>query len=228
MITMSKRYLLVGVFLAIAVLITSVSGAPVTGVATKVSAGNFTVPVVGIAGTDVWVNFGLVSGTDMQTWGTGNITVTGAAMNVDIIGAPLIGGQTFYYVACDGTGCGNERSVVLPAVTPLPQTTFGNTLKNITQTRFAPLNLGYQVIQGYITPTSWSVFWGLFFFAIMIGFWLRTRSVRLIAILGIIIAPFIMNPTVGLYLGIPLEGQQLAQGLLWAGIAGMFLSFIRR
>jgi hypothetical protein len=214
--------------LLLALVIPMVSAAPTAGAATAVSAGNFTVPVAGITGTDFWVNYGQYSGDNMLTWGTGNITASGAAQNVDIIGAPIIGESTLYYIACDATGCSAENSVVIPSITPLPQTTFGNALRNITQNRFNVQMVGYQIIQGYITPSGWTVFWGLFFFGIMLGTWLRTRSVRLIAILGICISPFIMNPATGLFLGIPLEGQQLASGLLWASLAGVLLSFIRR
>jgi uncharacterized sodium:solute symporter family permease YidK len=62
----------------------------------------------------------------------------------------------------------------------------------------------------------------------MIGIWSRTRSVRLIAILGVIVAPFVMYGTQGLYLGVPSTGILLVKGLLAAAVAGILVVFMRR
>ena len=212
------------ILLGLLLLIQVTSAVPNTGAATLIGSNNFTVAITASDGGDTWVVWGGVSGNEIfgsqiQS-GDGSLTV---------YGAPLIGGETLYYQACDSTGCGNERSLTLLAVTPLPTPTFGNAYKNITASHFALDSLSPNLVTGYlatgITPT---LLWGIMGVFIIFGMWMRTRSVRLPLIIGLTISAFILNPTQGLMMGQPIAFQIFAQGAMAAAFAGVLLVLIKK
>jgi hypothetical protein len=217
------------VLLAIITMITAVSAGPNTGVASAVGSNNFTVAITASDGGDVWVVWGGMPGNELF----GSQIQTGDS-SLTVYGAPLIGGQTIWYQACDSTGCGNERTLTLLAITPIPTSTFGNAYRNLTARHFALDSIAPNILPGYtatgVTPT---ILWGIMFFFIFFGFWFRTRSVRMVVVLGILMAAFIAAPVIGTAAGplgfnLPVMFEYVAQGFLAVAIAGILISFIRK
>lgn len=202
------------------------SATPITGAATDITSNGFNVSVTGVTGTDCWVIWG--DGAGLENWATANATATAGSASIQVIGAPIYGSEKVYYIACDPTGCGNEQTTTIATVTPVPQTTYGILMKNITNSRFDPKVIISSLGSGYTANAPFVVIIGIALFFYMIGQWMRTRSVRLIAIVGVLLAPFVMLGSNGLYLGIPSVGVMLAKGLLAAALAGVLFSFMRR
>jgi hypothetical protein len=217
--------LLFGILAIIALLITGVSAVPTGGAASAISSNNFTVTVAGSDGGDVWIAWGTAAGA--HPWASSFITGDGDVLTY---GAPIIGGSTIYYVACDSTGCDpNEQSLNIPAITPIPTSTFGAGYRNMSSRHFAIDSIAPNILPGYFaTGISASLLWGIMFFFILFGFFFRTRSVRLVLILALLMSVFILSPTAGLMLGAPLMFQYVAQGLMAAAIAGVLIGFIRK
>lgn len=207
-------------------LVSIVNAAPTTGIATGITSNGFNSTLTGVTGTDCWIEWGDFSGG--QNWATPNATASAGTADVSVLGSPIYGGESVYFQGCDLTGCGNERQVTISAVTPMPTTTFGKPLTNITRSRWDIQVVMAGVVSGYTTVTPATVLFGIAFLFLMIGIWMRTKSVRLIAVLGIIISPFIMYTSNGLMLGMPSIGHAVAQGLLAAGLAGVLFSFMRK
>ena len=199
---------------------------PTTGVPTLIGSNNATIPVTGITGTEAYVLWGMVPGGEM--WITPNWTATTGSANIQIIGAPMLGGKKYFVRACDASGCGNEVSFTTIPVTQIPVIAYGANMRNLTATRFNLVLMGGTLFKSYTNLMPTTVMFGLLFGAITIGFWLRTKSVRLISILMIIVSPFIVSSGAGLYMGIPLVEQALGQALLAAGMAGIMLSFVKK
>jgi hypothetical protein len=202
------------------------SALPTTGAATGVNSNGFNVSVTGVTGTDCWVTWGDLP--DKENWVTPNGTATAGSASIQVIGTPIFGGEIVYYKACDLSGCGNEQTVTITVVTPVPQTTYGILMKNITNSRFDPKVIILSLGSGYTSNAPFVVIIGIALFFYMIGSWMRTRSVRLISIVGVLLAPFVMLGSSGLYLGIPSVGVMLAKGLLAAALAGVMFSFMRK
>jgi len=202
------------------------SAVPTTGAGTDITSNGFNVSATGVTGTDCWVEWG--DGAGLENWVTPNATASAGTASVQVIGAPIFGGEIVYYRACDVTGCGNEQHLIIASVTPVPQTTYGNLMRNITNSRFNPPVIIASLGSGYTANAPFVVIIGIALFFYMIGQWMRTKSVRMIAIVGILIAPFVMLGSNGLYLGIPSVGIMLAKGLLAAALAGILFSFARK
>jgi len=228
---MEKRLLFHIAFLLIVIAALWFSGVPalalpVTGAATLIGSNNVTIPVTGATGTEAWVIWGQNPGG--ECWNTPNWTPSGAgAVDITIAGSPLLGNTVYYAEACDQTGCGNEVSFTTAPVTPITVMPYGAGYRNITATRWNPVMIGATLFRAYTTLMPASIVFGLLFGGIVIGAWERTRSVRLISILMMIASPFIVLSNAGLMLGVPLVEQQIGQTLLAAGLAGVFLSFIK-
>jgi hypothetical protein len=204
-----------------------VQATPTTGVAFAISSNNFTVPVTGSDGGDVWIAWGQASGA--YPYASPSAEPFTGDGNVLVYGAPIIGGSTVYYKACDSTGCGAERSLNILAITPLPTTTFGKVYNNLTSQHFKITMIPQSIVAVYATTqVSITLYAGIAFFFLFVGFWFRTRSVRLALLMGLLMAVFIITPTAGLMLGAPVLFQMVAQGLMAAAIAGVLLGFIRK
>ncbi|MDD3019783.1 MAG: hypothetical protein PHX61_02230 [Alphaproteobacteria bacterium] len=199
-----------------------VSAVPTASAATAISSNGFNTTISGSSG-NTWISWGDYPGK--ENWMS---VVASGDGTIQVIGAPIYGGERIYFRPCDSTGCGAEQTVTIPTITPVPTTTFKKLLSNITDSRFAPDKISQSLLSGYTQVTPPTVLFGIAFVFIMFGIWYRTKSVRLIAVLGILISPFIMYGSNGLYLGIPSLGIGIAQGLLAAGVAGVLFSFIRK
>ena len=205
-------------------IVATVSAVPNTGIATAISSNNFTVAITASDGGDVWIAWGGASGNEIF----GSQLQTGDS-SLTVYGAPLIGGQTIWYQACDSTGCGNERTLTLATITVLPTPTFGNAYRNLTARHFSIDSIAPNILPGYMaTGISATLLWGIMLFFVFFGFWFRTRSVRMVLVVGLLMATFILTPTAGLYLGAPLLFQYVAQGFMAAAIAGIILTFIKK
>ena len=218
------------VLLVTAVIITAVHALPTTSAAYNIGSNNFTVDITTSDGGDVWVVWGGMPGNELfgSQVQTGDCTLT-------VYGAPLLGGKTIWYKSCDSTGCDPvEQTLVIPAITPIPVSTFGNAYRNLTARHFAIDSIAPNILPGYtatgVTPT---LLWGIMFFFIFWGFFFRTKSVRMVIILGILMAAFIATPMIGSAVGplgfnIPVLFEYVAQGFLAVAISGVLISFIRK
>ena len=200
-----------------------VSAVPTTGAATAIGNNNVTFNGAGITGTTGWFQFGEAVGTSYAH--TKNITAIGGAINFTMKGSPLVGNNTFYYRACDPTGCGTEISFVVAQVTPLPATTFGIYAQNMTENQLDTGNFLWNSLQPYMAVTGATVFYALIFSMIFIGIWLRTRQTGAALQLGVICSALFCSAAVGLQLGMPPEFVAAAQALMYIGIAGAVVSF---
>lgn len=216
-----------GAIIGLLVLVSIAQAIPAGGAATGVASNNFTVPVAGAVG-DTFVAWGRAPGH--YNFASGTYTPDGGAVNVEVFGAPLLGGKTVYYVACDSTGCDpNERNVLIPDVTPIPTTTFGVYYYALSQSHFKIDQIAPNTIPAYTaTGVSAIVMWGIMFMMIFMGIWFRTKSVRLPFILAMIVGAFILPIGSGLYLGAPITMQLVAQGLIPAALAGIIFAMIRK
>lgn len=219
---MVKKYLIL--LLALLCLAVPVLALPTTSAATLVGENTAFLQMTG--GTNpMWFEYGQKSGS--LTW----VTPNSSFPNYTVYGSPLTGNTVFYFRACDTTGCGAELSFTTSVLTPQPQTTFGAGVDNITRSSFDILVLAHESIGGYfwIAPGNLSVIvWGLLFFGIYIGLWIRERDLVVPVILGLITGTFIMWGDTGLGLGIPPEFLAMAQGIAYAALAGIILSLLKR
>ena len=199
------------------------SALPVTGTATAIGNNNVTFGGTGITGTVGWFQFGEAVGTSYAH--TKNITAVGGVINFTMRGSPLVGNNTFYYRACDSTGCGSEVSFIVAQVTPLPLTTFGSYAQNMTENGLDPGNFLWNSLQPYMAVTGATLFYALIFMMIFVGVWLRTRQTGAAVQLGIICMALFGSAAVGLQLGMPPEFVSAAQALMYIGIAGAIVSF---
>src|SRR5512137_1766415 len=105
---MNTKLLLLGI-VAIGIIVAGVLAVPTGGAASAISSNNFTVAVAGSDGGDVWIAWGTATGA--HPWASSFRTGDG---DVVTYGAPIIGGTTIYYVACDSTGCDAiERTAII-------------------------------------------------------------------------------------------------------------------
>ena len=210
--------------LALCLIIPVATADPITSAAYDVGNNNATIIVLNSWG-DTWITWGRLPGHEM--WLTPNETAYGA-INITIWGAPLMGNTQYFCKACNQTGCGAEVNFTTKSVDYITDYNYRRGFVNMTSSHFNPVMAIGTILMGYTRIMPATVVFGLFFGMLVIGMWLRTKSVRLVSIVMLIASPFIMSSQAGLYLGIPLAEQALGQALLAAAIAGIGLSFIKR
>ena len=199
-----------------------VSAVPTTNPASLISSNNVTFSGSGMASPN-WFDYGMSSG--YLIWKTPNQTAAGL-VNYTEVGSPLIGGQVYYYKACDNTGCGAEETFTLATVTPQPQTTFSYVYENITQSGFDPAIVAYDAVQPYFWVSPPSVVWGLLFFFIFAALWVRGRDVTIPSLLGLITGFMVFNPTYGIQM--PAEFIGMSQGICYASLSGIILALFKK
>jgi hypothetical protein len=223
---MRYLWLLVGVMVAVCGI---VSATPITDAATAIGNNNVTMNGHGVAaGTTGWFQFGMKQGYTYAH--TKNITASGTGGIVYTMrGTPLFGCTTYYYRACDVTGCGSDVSFVILQVTPLPAVTFGSFIENVTENQFDVSNLIWNSIQMYVPPDTGSagvtIFVSLFLSMIFVGIWLRTRGTIVATALGVICIGLFIGVATGLQWGMAPEFVAAAQALLYVSFAGIIVSF---
>lgn len=211
-------------------LVTVVTAAPAPPAISAIGSNNATFTSNG-AGI-VWFRWG--KNPDIPEWKTPNQTAAGG-FHTTVRGSPYLFSTKYYVKACDITGCSAAVSFVSAATTPIPQSTYGATFVNITETSFdiptIITNLGkpmtwllpHGALNGGISVVT-SLIVGFYFF----GLWIRTRNIRIPTILGIITATMFLSANTGFGWGMPDEFSAIAQGLLYASITGLIMSFIKK
>ena len=174
-----------------------------------------------------WFEWGQLSKN--LSWKTPNASVVGAYTKT-VTGSPLNGNTKFYMRACDATGCGIERDFTTSIVTPMPTTTYSEIFNNLTESALDPQFMAMNAVAPYawILPGFDMMIWFLLFFAIFTGLVLTGRGMGIPVIMGLLSAGFIFSPVAGLYLGIPPELQSVAQGVMYAALAGVVVSLIKK
>jgi hypothetical protein len=218
---MVNKYCLI--FILLLCMTITVSAVPTTQAATLIGSNNVTLNMVGGA-APTWFEWGQLS--SYLSWRT----VNSSEASMKVYGSPLLGNTLFYYRACDSTGCGATMSFTTLQITPQPEMTLGISVDNITQSQYDITVIARESIRAYFwaVPDFPTIVWGLLFFGIYIGLWIRERDLVVPVILGLITGSFVMFNDAGLQLGIPVEFQQIAQGLTYAALAGIILSLIKR
>jgi len=214
------------ILFACLLLVLPATAIPTTGAATLIGSNNVTIPITGVTGADCWVAWGY--NPTAMTWVSGNATATAGTASGLIWGAPLTGNTVYYAQAVDFTGAGNIVSFTTAAITPIPTQNFGVGFKNITATHFQPMYLVPAIFLAYFTVIPATIFFGILFGMVTLGIWRRTKSVRMISMLMIIISPLIMTASTGMNFGVPVTFQALGQALMAAGVAGMLLSLVKK
>lgn len=219
------------IFVVILLLIGIVSAVP-SGTTVSLIGNNNATFAASSGEPEAWFEYGMTP-TTLVAW-TQNVTA-GGAYNWTEIGSPLGSGETYYVAGCDNTGCGNPVTFTMLDATPLPVTTYGNLFTNATRNRFNLLKM----IPNIALPYTWlfpatnqalalSIMAGIVFFGIFFGLAMKTRYVAVPVLVGLIAAPYLLYSNQGLGLGIPMEFQAIAQGLMYACVAGILLLILKK
>ena len=228
------RYIfLIAILVIVFCCVPTIQAVPVTTAAQNIGSNTFNMTMTG--GTPpCWFVWGLKSG--YENWKTPNITSTSCSYIQR--GSPVYAGETYYFKAVDSTGMSAiEQTVTTTALTPIPTPTIGAVIQNITEIGFDPLI----VSQGSLTAYIWmgaplGVIFGFIFFVIFGGIWIRTRSVSVVAILGLVVSTALLTVTatgipiagVGIQLPIAPELILLAQGVMYIMIAGIVTALVKK
>lgn len=224
---------LILIFITLALIVSTVAALPVNGASSNVGPNNFTVAISGAVG-NVWVKYSQYPDT-LNFWTTQNASVAGNAA-ITQTGGPVYPSTTYYWTACDSTGCdATPHSLTTPAFNPIVRPTLGTIVTNMTDSQFNLLYMPGNIIEpyGWLMPdatrtTMISITFGVIMTFIILGFWLRTRSVVVPVILGLLTSGFILFLDSGLKVGIPGEFAAMAQGLLYVSLGGIFLMFLKK
>jgi hypothetical protein len=113
----------------------------------------------------------------------------------------------------------------------MPTTTFSTIFYNLTESGFDIQLLPWNAVQPYmwlLTPGFETIVWFMLFMAIYLGFWLGGRSLTIPSIVGLISGVFLWYGTSGLQLGLPAGMASVAQGIMYASIAGMIVGILKK
>jgi len=219
------------VILAVILWVGVASAIPAGTTATLIGNNNVTFTATS-ASSHAWFEYGMSQNT-LVVW-TQNITAGGLYTWTEV-GSPLASGETYYVAGCDDTGCDTPVTFTLLDATPLPTTTYGILFTNATQSRFNILAM----IKNIPAPYAWlfpasnqalaiTIIAGIVFFGIFFGLAMRTRYAAVPVLIGLISAPYLLYQIQGLGLGIPVEFQAIAQGLMYAAVAGVLVLILKK
>jgi hypothetical protein len=180
-----------------------------------------------------WFEYGMTPQT-LVVW-TPNLTASGTYTWTEI-GSPLTSGETYYVAGCDTNGCDpNPASFTVLDATPLPSTTLGILFTNATRNKFNTIMFVSNIMAPYMwlfpaSATSWAltIVVAVVLFAIFFGLAMRTRYVAVPVVVGLLTAPYLLYQNQGLNLGIPVEFQAIAQGILYACLAGILMLILKK
>lgn len=206
-----------------------VSAVPTTLAATKVGNNNVTLNANGITGSAGWFQWSFKTGLAYAH--LPNVTATGGVISYTMKGTPIYGSTTYYYKACDSTGCGAELSFTTLPVTQLPTPMINGVVidsfaNNMTEGGFDPMNMMWNTMRPYTSITTDTVFYGIIFAIVFVGMWLRTRGTATASIFGMICLA-LFGISGGLLGGgvLPAEFMGIGQALLYMSLTGAFLSY---
>ena len=209
--------------IALLLIACAASALPTTQPGTNIGNNNFTFTGTGVTGTTGWFQWGMAQG---QSWAhTPNRTSSAGTITYTMKGTPIFGCTTYYYRACDPTGCGAELSFMTLAVTPIPTVTYGAYAQNITENQGDPSNAFWNFMQPYMGITGSEIFYGLIFACVFVGIWLRTRGTAVANIFGMICVGLFASSAVGLQLGLPPEFVAVGQALMYLSLTGAVMAF---
>lgn len=206
-------------------LIGCVSALPTTQACTDLTAGHATFNAINGVGNGNF-KWGMTSGYN-YVWSTPNQSVAGAYTDYQE-GIPMISGKTYYVVACDSTGCGNEVSFVIPAATPLAQTNFGEGATTIMRSGFNVTKMLPIIVAPYTSQIGfWT--WALLFFFIFSGWWMVQGDITIPMLVSIVFGFMLVGAgAAGAGIGIPPEVINIGIGLIIASIAGLAFSLFSK
>lgn len=211
---------LLALFLLALLIIPASLALPVTNPVTGISNREVTFNAAGGAGQGCF-RWGEISGGPYY-WATPNQSVAGAYTDYQF-GPPMLTGKTYYVVACDSTGCGNEVSFNVPVATGVNQTRFGSGIPLIMRSGVNITQSMTIVVYPYTATMTAPIAWGLLFFFIFTGMWLRPKDIFIPCLLAIVAGGAIwFGPSA---LGIPVQWASIGQGLMYAAVAGLIFSW---
>ena len=202
-----------------------VSALPTTQPATVINAGRVEFAAIGGSG-EGWFQWGTSDGYN-YFWATPNQTVSGAYSDYQE-GMPMLAGDTYYVIACDSTGCGNQVSFVMPAATKLNQTNYGYGAITIMRSGFNLTKSLPIMVSPYTAQLGfWT--WALLFFFIFSGWWMQQGDITVPMLVSLVFGFTIWGAgALGAGLGIPGEVMNIGIGLCIASVAGLFFSLFSK
>lgn len=173
-----------------------------------------------------WFKWGARSGSYYK-WLTPNQTYT-STFTATQFGSPMLTGHTYYVVACNGYGCGNEVSFTVPNASYPNASSYGTGFTTMLRSGFNATQMLGVLAAPYTStvPGGAPVTWGMLFFFIFAGYWLRHRDITLPCILAMISGGAIWMG--GSALGVPPEFAVIGQGIMYAAIAGIAVSWFSK
>jgi len=218
------------IFAYISLLFPAAHAQPITAApSTITSNGAFLSATGGTPSGTGWFTYGTIPGDEY--WITQNITEDSSGnFNYTVWGSPMTGATVWYAKACDAvSGCGNEVTFTTLPVTPMPIPSIGAMYQNITASGFNPLAIG----QNLLTPLMWNgepltVIFMLLISPIFLGIWLRSKTVLVVLVTGMIGGGFFLYANYGMNWGMPPEVVGLTQGMVYIAFAGCVLYILHR
>jgi hypothetical protein len=228
MIDMKKTIL--GIYLAIIILIGIVGAAPAMVSVWPLTCTTATFNANGGAAGDAWFEWGQHS-TGPYIWTTPNQTIGAGAFSDYQWGPPMLTGTTYYVIPCDTTGCGAELGFFVPNATRINQTRFGADTVGLMRGGFNITQVSLVVMKPFSapfpSPYAAAIPYGLLFFFILSGMYLRGRDMLIPMMLVMVSGAGLMWGGTGL--GVPPDFiTYVGQPLLYIGIAGVIFSWFTR
>jgi PKD repeat protein len=177
------------------------------------------------APNQVWFVYGSQSNTYSSK--TNPVNVTGPVTFNTTAQAGFYPSTTVYVRAASPQGYGNEVTVVVPAVTPIGQTTYGVRAAAVIESEFDPLVIMGEVPKAYgeqmgapDSTTGTLIFWGFCIACIFIVLYMRSENVMTPALLGLVIGWVLVNY-------VPPEFKVMGQALLVVALGALLFSVIK-
>ena len=212
--------------MGILLLIAAVQGSPRTLSVTGITSNQATFSATG-SGNEGYFEWGSYQ-LHYYHWKTLNTSYSGSFSDTQY-GAPMLTGQRYYVRACDNTGCGDPVSWVVPPATLPNRTSYGTGFLSVMRSGFNISVVIPAIISPYTdtTPGGAPVVWGLLFFFVFAGYWLKSREIFIPMVLAMAVGGAFWLGTSSM-VGVPPEFAHVGQGLFIAGMAGAFVSWFSK
>ena len=226
-----KRNVTICLVIVVLLALTGVAGAlPTTGAVTDIGDNNFVLHATGASG-DTYFRWGIKE--DWQAFQTPTTTPAGGIVETSMYGSPIMPSTQYYVKACDTTGCGNVVSFLTTQITLIVERTDEDPITNLTKSNFnlayLPANLAYPYTILFPGQESFGIalVTGIIFTGFFVGFWIKSKSTHTGLFTGILIVS-LLGTTGTAAMGIPPEFLGIAQGIMYAAIAGVLLSLLKK
>jgi hypothetical protein len=196
---------------------------PITGLSGNEVTFHGTADPLGVIG---WFQWGGKSNGPYY-WSTPNQTVTGGAAYSDYQwGPPLLTCSTYFAVACDNTGCGNEVQFTTPTPRMLNLTSYGSGLLVMMRSGMNVTKTLDVIVKPYTEYTTAPITYFLLFFFIFVGLWMRPKDTFIPMVMAMISSGVIWGSSaIGM---LPPQFMDIGQGLLYAAVAGFAFSLFTK